>query len=532
MSGTAGRGVARAALWLGWLPALVVLLPLLAVGVRALAPAEAVWAQVVEHRLGGYAIHSAGLAAGVAVMALTFGIASAWVVSVYDFTGRRMLEWALLLPLAMPGYVAALTYVDWMPHLTPMYVWIRQNHGLEAFRAAQSAAPWVFSIMVLGSTLFPYVFLGCRTAFSRRAAGAVEAARVLGAGPTRVFWRVALPLARPAMAAGGGLVALEALSDVGVVTAFGLPTLTPGIFRVWGEGHPGVAMRLALLLLLVAIVGGLLERGLRGRRRFDDEAVGEIDRRRLGGLACLRAWILCGVPLVLGFILPASRLVRWAAASWERTEWDTFGRAAWHSVSVGFLAVGLVLLATLLVLGARRGWTTPSLSVAQRLAGLGYAAPAALVAVGVATVVAPLARWVPGLALSTSVFGLVLAASVRYLAAALNPVAAGWKRIPLSLHEAARTLGAGPVRALGTVDLPLLGPALVAAATLVFLDVFKELPMTLVLRPFDYETLATLIFRLADESRIPEIAIPSLCLVLGSLPVLIPLNRLLRHATR
>lgn len=532
MKGVPARVGARALCWLGWLPALIVLLPLLAVGVRAVAPAEAMWAQVVEYRLAGYLVHSAGLAAGVTVLTLGFGVAAAWMVSVYEFRGRRTLEWALLLPLAMPGYVAALTYLDWLHQMTPVYIWVRDRHGIEAFRAVQQAGPWIFSIIVLGSTLFPYVFLSCRAAFGRRAAGAVEAARMLGAGPRRVFWRIALPMARPALAAGSGLAALEALNDVGVVTAFGLSTLTPGIFRVWGEGHPGVAMRLALLLLLVAVAGGVVERVLRGRRRFDEEAIGEIVRRPLSRLGTLRAWAICGLPFALGFALPASRLLRWAVASRDRTEWDTFARAALHSLTVAASAVALILLATLLVLGARRAWHAPSLAVAQRLAGLGYAAPAALIAVGVAAIVSELARTAPALALSTSAFGVVLAATVRYLAVALHPVAAGWKRIPPNLHEAARTLGAGPLRALRTVDFPLLRPAILAAATLVFLDVFKELPMTLVLRPFDFETLATLIFRLADEARIPEAAIPSLCLVLGSLPVLLPLNFLLRHATR
>ena len=318
---------------LAWLPAVVVMLPLLVVVWRALQPSEQAWAQVVEHRLAGYLGHSAGLAVGVVLLALLFGISSAWVISVYEFRGRRTLEWAMLLPLAVPGYVAALAYVDGLEALAPVYVWVRTHHGIAAFRAAQSVAPWVLSIVVLAATLYPYVFLSCRAAFGRRAAGAVDAARMLGAGPRRIFWRIALPLARPAIAAGGSLVALETLNDVGVVAAFGLPTLTPGIFRVWGEGHPGVAMRLALLLLGFALLSGLVERLLRGRRSFAENAAGRaVPRQRLGWVGWLRVWLICGLPLALGLIFPGARLVRWAILSWDVIEWDVFTRAAGHSL--------------------------------------------------------------------------------------------------------------------------------------------------------------------------------------------------------
>lgn len=522
---------------LAWLPAVLVALPLLLVLWRAAQPAEAAWEQVVEHRLGGYLWHSAGLAAGVTLLALLLGVPSAWVVSVYEFPGRKVCEWALLLPLAVPGYVAALAYIDGLEKLVPFYLWVRKEHGLAAFRSVQAAAPWVFSILVLGATLYPYVFLSCRAAFARRAAGVIEAARVLGAGPRRVFWRIALPMARPGLAAGGGLVALEALNDVGVVSAFGLSTLTPGIFRVWGEGHLGMAMRLALLLLLFSVVAGLCEKAFRGRKRFvEDQGSGAVmTRRRLRSMGVARAWLACGVPLAVGFGLPAWRLLRWAWLSWGDIEWDVFRAAAWHSVSVAVLA-GLVIVAGALLLeGSKRALGAPSLNMARRVAVLGYATPAALIAVGVAWIVSQISQQVPGLAslaLSASILGLTLAQFIRYFAAAVQPLAAGFERVSGSLHEAARSLGASPLRALWQIDLPLVRPALLAGATLAFLDVFKELTMTLVLRPLNYETLTTLIFRLADQARVPEASIPALFLILCSLPGLIPLTHLLRQASR
>lgn len=359
---------------------------------------------------------------------------------------------------------------------------------------------------------------------------------MLGAGPRRIFWSIALPLARPAIAAGGSLVALETLNDIGVVAAFGLPTLTPGIFRVWGEGHPGVAMRLALLLLGFALLSGLAEWLLRGRRSFVQGSSGRVMARQpVSWAGWLRIWFICGVPLVLGLILPGVRMVRWAVLSWDIIEWDVFLRAAVHSLSVSFAAVACILIATVLLVAGRRAWRAPSVGVAQRLSLLGYASPAALVAVGVGFLVSQVANHVPGaagLALSASVFGLVLASFIRYLAAAVQPAAAGVERVPVNLHDAARTLGSGPFRALWRIDLPLVRPALLAGATLAFLDVFKELPMTLVLRPFGYETLTTLIFRLADQARVPEASVPGLFLVICSLPGLIPLTYLMRQSSR
>jgi iron(III) transport system permease protein len=521
---------------LAWLPAILVLLPVLVVGWRAMQPAGDMWPQVVEHRLAGYLGYSAGLVLSVTALTLVFGISSAWVVSVYEFPGRRQLEWMMMLPIAMPGYVAALAYVDGLEKLTPLYVWVRTHHGLEAFRAVQSCAPWVFAILVLAATLYPYVFLSCRTVFARQALGMVEAARMLGASPARIFWRIALPLARPAAAAGGGLVALEALNDIGVVSLFGLPTLTPGIFRVWGEGHPGVAMRLALILLLFALVGGAAEWLLRGRRGFSDAGVsGNVARRVLGVGGWLRAWIICAVPLTLGCLLPGTRLVRWMVQSWEVVEWEVFALAAGHSIFFAGSAVGWILLGTLLILGGRRALPARSLAVAQRVPIVGYASPAALVAVGVGFIASQAAghfSFAAGLALSASTFGLVFAGFVRYLAVAMQPAAAGLARLTGDVHHAARTLGAGPLRALYKIDLPLIRPALISGATLAFVDLWKELPMTLVLRPFNYETLPTLVFRLADQARVPEAAVPALFLTMCSLIGLIPLNYLLRHFLR
>lgn len=518
-----------------WLPALVVLLPMLVVAWRALDDPGPIWAQIVDSRLIGYLWQSTLLIFLVTGLAVIFGVPAAWHVSVHDFPGRRIFEWALLLPLAMPGFVAAVAYVDSLQSLVPFYVWIRKHFGIEAFLLSQEIAPWVFSVCVLAATLFPYVFLSCRAIFAREAAGSLEAARMLGAGQLRVFLTVAMPMARPAIAAGASLVAMETINDYGVVSAFGLATLTPGIFRTWTEGYPGAAMRLALILMTLTMIFIGLERWQRGKRRFaSDPAETPLARRRLGIGGMALAWSFCTIPLLLGFVVPAWRMTRWAIQSHAEMDWVNHLAAAGNSV---FLAAGSALLITfgaLTIVAGRRAFQGHSLMLAQRIGILGYAFPSALVAVGVGAVVAHLSSFsgFSALALSASTFGLMLAYFVRFLAVGIQPAAAGFESVSGSLHEAARTLGAGPMRALFQIDLPLVWPTLIAGATLAFIDVFKELTLTLVLRPFDFETLATRTYRLTGESRIPEASMPGLSLVLVSLLGLIPLTHLLRKHSR
>lgn len=527
------RGSRLAGVAVSWMPALLVLVPVALVLWRAVGPVGEGWERVVEYRLGGYLKETAILVLAVTALAIAFGVPSAWLVSVYRFRGRGAFEWLLMLPLAMPGFVAAAAYVDNLERLIPFYIWVRETFGIEAFLKVQEIAPWAFAATVLGSTLFPYVYLSCRAVFSRQAAATLEASRMLGLGGGRTFFRVALPLARPAVAAGGSLVAMEALNDYGVVSYFGLNPLTPGVFRAWMEGEIGVAVRLAVILMAVAMVALAVERAQRGRRRFAaDGADHPLARKRLGRIGTLGAWIACGLPLLLGFLIPGVRMARWAAQSLAAgggsvDDW----LAAGHSFGLAAAAAAAIVVGAVLLVGGRRAFAAPSLGVARRIGLLGYAFPSAMVAVGVGSVVSALAGWSPvfaPLALSASVFGLLAAYFVRFLAVAIQPAQAGIERVSGSLHEAARTLGAGPLRALWQVDLPLLWPTLVAGATLAFIDVFKELTLTLVLRPFDFETLATRTFRLVDEGRLPEASLPGLMIVAIGLLGLLPLTRLLK----
>lgn len=519
-----------------WLLALLVLLPVAVVAWRAFGDGGVAWGEVVENRLWSHIWQTILLVGSVVVLALVLGVPTAWLVSVYDFPGRRILLWVLLLPMAMPGFVAAVAYVDVLEGLIPFYIWVRQTWGVEMFLKVQVLAPWVFAVGVLGATLFPYVFLSCRAVFSKQAAGALESARLLGAGGCKGFFSVGVPMARPALVAGASLVAMEAMNDYGVVSAFGLTPLTPGIFRAWGEGEPVVAMRLAMVLLMLLGLGLMFERWQRGRRRFAVDATeGVLGRKRLPWWLGLAALGVCLVPIVLGFIVPGWRLASWAWASRDTAEWAEHARAGWNSFSLAAGAVLLVMVSAFVLVAGQRVLGSRTILVAQKIGLMGYGFPSALVAVGVGAVVLWVSQNVPGagwLALSASVSGLMIAYWVRFLAVGIQPVGAGFEKLPGNLREAARTLGERPLGALWRVDFPLIWPAMIAGATLCFIDVFKELTLTLVLRPFDFETLATRTYRLTDEGRMAEAALPGLGLVILSLVVLIPLTRWMRGAER
>jgi len=516
--------------------AMAVLVPLGVVFIRAFGPATEAWAAVVEYRLSGYVWQTLLLVSLVTVIALVAGIPTAWIISAYDFRGRAVLDWVLLLPLAMPAFVAAAAYVDLLGKLTPFYIWVRQEWGIDAFLRLQVIVPWVFATGILGMTLFPYVYLSCRAIFARQSAAAIDAARLLGESGAGVFFRVALPMARPAIVAGGSLVVMESMNDYGVVSLFGLVPLTPGVFRAWGEGEVVVAMRLALFLMFFLTVVLTIERWQRGNRVFGEgSGGGRLMRVQLGWKKTLAVWGVCISPVIFGFFLPVWRLLGWCwdarGAGWFAGHWE----AAWNSFSLAGGSVVLLLGGALVLVAVQRAYGSRVILVAQKICLLGYGLPSALIAVGVGAFVVFLARNVPGaavLVLSTSVFGLMLAYFVRFLAVAIQPLAAGFDQVTDDLREAARLLGSSRLGSMWRVDLPLVRPALLAGATLCFVDAFKELTLTLVLRPFDFETLATRIYRFTDEGRVAEAALPGMALVTLCLAGLFPLSALMKRLER
>ena len=487
--------------------------------------------------LSGYLLTTLILCVLVTLGVVAVGLASALAVTVFDFPGRRWLEWALLLPLAMPAYVIAYAYTDFLQFSGPLQSALRAALGVEGrvFPEVRNVggAAWVFTF-----ALYPYVYLLARTALGERAGPLLEAARLMGAPLGRRLYQVALPLARPAVAAGVALALMETLADFGVSSYFGIQTFTAGIYKAWlAMDNRLAAAQLATLLLFWVAVLLKLEHRAQARMRFSASKCGRTGTQdgaayRLRGARVGLVWAVCLVPVLMGFVLPVLFMLRPLLLDANEIPWARFGDWALNSVRLGVLtAVLAVAVAMALAFNLRRSahWSG---RVAVQLASLGYSIPGAVVVVGLLLPVGWIQEWQPqwqvGYFVTATVMGLVWAYLVRFSAVALQSIQSGYSRVPVSLDESARMLGAGSTALLARVHWPLLRRAVSAAALLVFVDVMKELPATLVLRPFNSDTLAVVAYQLARDERLGEAALPCLALVLvGLLPVIL-LNRTLR----
>lgn len=500
----------------------------------------ATWQHLASTVLPEYLGNTLMLCLGVGVGVIVVGVATAWLTVMHEFPGRRFFEWALVLPLAVPAYVLAYVYTDFLQFVGPLQSALRQAFGWSR------ADYWFPDVRSVGGAMtmfifvfYPYVYLLARTAFIERASGMQEAARTLGLGPWRSFFRVALPLARPAVVAGATLALMETLADYGTVAYFGVQTFTTGIYRAWFSlGDRVAAAQLAASLLAFVVALLLIEHASRGRARFHNTSGRQrpLAAARLHGARAAIASALCALPLLLGFVLPAGLLLRLALTGGDAQFGEHFVTLAGNSfVLAGLTAALAVGLALLLAYGARvsKGLLARSLN---RLVGLGYAVPGSVIAVGVLIPVTRLDNWLagqwlsffgsnPGLLLTGGIAALIYAYLVRFLAVALQSVSASLLKVTASMDEAARSLGANSRQTLWRVHLPIVRGSLLTAALLVFVDVMKELPATLVMRPFNFDTLATQAYTLASDERLGEASTAALAIVAVGLLPLIFLSR-------
>ena len=545
---TAARKTRAAVPWLlatALLTALLVVVPLGSVGLNVLTGGTAgTWAHMASTVLPDYVAATLWLCLGVGGGVAALGVGSAWLVSRFEFPWRRHFEWALVLPLAMPAYVAAYTYTDFLQYVGPVQSSLRQAFG---WSRADYWFPDVRStggaVLMFTLVLYPYVYMLTRTALLERAGGLVEVARSMGLTQWQAFVRVSLPLARPAIAAGVALALMETLADYGTVSYFAVQTFTTGIYRAWfslGDRTAAAQLAMALLAFVIAVLA--LERLSRGRARFHETTLRRTGTARtaLAGGRAVLAVAGCMVPLLLGFLLPAGLLLRMALVEGDAQFGARFITLARNSVLVaGTTAMLAVALALLLGYAARvhRG---PAMRWAHRVAGLGYALPGSVIAVGVLIPVTRLdhllSGWLReslhlevGLLFTGTIAALVYACLVRYLTAALQAVDAGLARITPQMDQAARSLGHTAAQTLARVHLPLLRGSLLTAGLLVFIDVMKELPATLVMRPFNFDTLATQAYTLASDERLAEASTAALAIVVvGLLPMLVLCRQIAR----
>ena len=509
-------------------------LPVVSVLASFFAGAGETWQHLASTALPRYIGNTLVLLLLVSAGVISMGVVAAWLVSSYRFPGRDLLEWALMLPLAMPAYVMAYVYTDWLQYTGAMQSALRAVTGWQArdYWFPEIRSLWGAAAM-LSLALYPYVYLIARTAFHELSRSAVEAGRLAGLNAWGAFFRVAVPLARPAIVAGSALALMETLADFGTVSYFALEVFTTGIFKAWlSLGDSVAAAQLSGCLLAFVVLVLALERANRGRAAYATPGRKRAHPQPLRGAKALLALLACAAPVIFGFALPALLL---AQLAWgERSAY--LGARMLALIANSFSLAGLtalvaVALALVMAYAARLTRSRVVLGV-NRAAGFGYALPGAVIAVGVLVPLGrldnALAAWLEqllgrpvGLLLTGTVAALIYAYLVRLLAVALQTLEAGLAKITRSMEDAARSLGAGPGGALLRVHVPLLAPSLAAAALLVFLDVLKELPATFALRPFNFGTLAIEAYNLAKDERLAEAAVPSLVIVaVGLLPVI------------
>ncbi len=517
--------------------ALLLSLPVLTIASFIFHPSGDVWQHLVDNLLAEYLFNSAILTLGVALGTLVIGVGCAWLTSLCIFPGKKIFVWALLMPLAFPGYIIAYTYTGMFDFAGPLQSWMREVTGWEYgdyyFPEVRSlgGAVTMFSLV-----LYPYVYLLARSAFLEQSVCVLEVSRTLGCSVWSSFFRVALPLARPAIVAGLSLALMETLSDYGTVSYFGIGVFTTGIFRTWfGLGDSAAAAKLAAILLVFVFSLVMLERWSRKRAQYHHATnrYRNLPQYRLQGMPAALAFLACFTPLFLGFLLPAMQLGSWALETYQDMVDASFIQLTLNTVLLALSASVLAVLLALFLAYGKRVYGGKMISTSIRVVATGYAVPGTVVAVGV---MIPFA-WFDnsldslmrdhfgistGLLLSGSLFAVMFAYLVRFLAVSIQSIEAGLSKIKPSMDDAARSLAYRPMAILGRVHLPLMKGTVLTALLIVFVDVMKELPATLILRPFNFNTLAVRAFELASDERLADSSTAALMIVaVGLLPVIL-----------
>ncbi len=499
---------------------LVMTLPLWVIVASWFFPKQEIWKHLASTVLFDYILNSLILMTGVGIGVSLLGISTAWLVSMCNFPFRRIFEWALMLPMAIPAYILAYTYTDFLQFSGPpqtslrnLFQWSARDYWFPDIRSLTGA------ILILSLVLYPYVYALARTAFLEQPTCILEAGQSLRCHPWQSFFRLSLPMARAAIGAGVTLALMEALSDFGTVEYFGVPTFTTGIYRTFfGMGERLAAAQLAACLLVFVVFLLILERF--SRRAWNHKLPqGQPFRYHLKGWRAGLASLVTLVPILLGFLLPLGLLIQMST----KTQGD-FGKFLFSASNSLWLATLSCFLATLIALilayGSRQGnkWGKQI----SYLATLGYAVPGTVIAVSILITFSYLGKSLQLGLLTGTLVGLIYAYLVRFLASALQSISKGLERITPSMDEAAQSLGKHSIERLTHIHIPLLRGSLLTSALLVFVDVIKELPATLIVRPFNISTLATEVYRLASDERLREASLPALVIILvGIIPVIL-----------
>lgn len=529
--------------------ALLITIPILTVMSSIFIDNQEIWQHLIKTVLKDYILNSLWLMMGVGIGVLIIGVGCAWLVTMCEFWGANLFEWLLLMPLATPAYLLAYSYTNMLDYFGPAQTWLRAIFLWESVDDY-----WFPEIRNLGGAiamlilvLYPYVYLLARVAFLEQSVCTLEASRSLGYNPWQSFAKVALPLARPSIMAGLALVLMETLNDFGTVQYFGVNTFTTGIYRTWlGMGERQAAAQLASFLMIFIITLVIIERWSRSSARFYQSSSSgqKLPRYSLNWWRGIGALFCCLIPVLLGFILPTIYLLNLTIRNYQETLNDQFWQLAKNSLILATLTAFIAVIVALIMAYGQRLISSSIINISVRISSMGYAIPGSVIAVGI---LIPLGKfdngldgWMndnfnisTGLLLTGTIAGLIYAYLVRFLAVSFNSIESSLGKIKPNLDDASRSLGYGALGTLINVHLPLMWGGILTAIMLVFVDVMKELPATLVMRPFNFDTLAIRVYQYASDERLIEASAPALAIVIvGILPVILLSYRITKYRSR
>ena len=485
------------------------------------------WEHITNTVLSSYLLNSVFLALGTVLFSAIFGVSSAWIVTSYKFPGCKLFKWLLILPLAIPTYIAAYAYFDILDLFNPILLWIKLNISLSAMNKTDTFLVYLMTTLVMSSVLYPYIYLLARSSFESQGNHFTNVSRSLGYSKYECFWKIVLPLSRPAIVAGISLVIMETLSDYGAVKHFGIQTFTYGIFRTWvGMGDLTSALRLAVVLMVFTLSILYIEKRSRSNAQYIEKSLKKsyYEKNSLYGLKSILAIIFCLLPLFLGFLFPILRLGYWVLLSKSYFLELNILKLSFNTLLLSLLTSTFTVTISMLFVFSAKYFKNSIVKMTNKIAILGYSTPGAVIAMGTLILVGYISS-LTGLVLSGTIFFLIFAYIVRFLAVAFQPIESGMEKNCDKLNDAAKLLGAKPFYSFYKINIPILKNSVIAAALLVFIDATKELPLTLILRPFNFETLATVTFDLSNQAQIIESSIPSISIILLVVIPIIYLNR-------
>ncbi|RKN84348.1 ABC transporter permease [Paenibacillus ginsengarvi] len=506
--------------------ALGVLLPSLYILIGLFRKPNEDWQHIQEYLLLDYAFESLRLVLGTVGFSVLIGVTLAWFVAAYEFPLRRFFAWAFVLPLAIPPYIAAYTYGDMLSYTGSVQLFFRNVLGWTPDQNYFDIMSMKGAIFIFTLFLFPYVYLITKTFLEKQSAAYIENARLLGKNPVHIFFRIVLPLSQAAIVGGASLVAFEVLNDYGVTKHYGIQSFTTAIFKTWfGMSDVDSALRLAALLMCFIIGVFLIERLLRRRRRYSlTSRTRSLARRRLRGVPAMAVLLFSSIIVSFSFIIPVVQLIVWASWTYRDVLNAKFAALLWNTLFISVVSIVLLMLVALIVANVCRMHRTGYTLVLSKLISMGYSIPGAVLSIGVLAVFISLDNKLSGLyaglgwgggklVLSMSLVMLVFAYIIRFLAVGFNSIESGFEKIGNRYSEASRLLGMGMTRTFFKVDLPMIKGALFTGCILTFLEIVKELPLTLLLRPFNFDTLATKAYQYASDEQIHQASVPSLLII-------------------